>query len=130
MISGSARPNSRLASIRTQSSGWAIEESSTATITSPGRRPARAAADAGRAGVVGSSGGPDASTSLRVRAAGRAIATRHFAIDHRGPQGVLGAPIGRIDSIRVEQKGEGGGTLHRETGGKPPRDARPDPAGR
>jgi hypothetical protein len=54
---------------------------------------------------------------LRVCAAVSAVPTTDFARDDGGPQGLFGAPVGRINH-RVEQKGEDRRVFDREVGGK------------
>ena len=59
---------------------------------------------------------------LGMSAASGAIASTDFAGDDRRPQRVFGAPIGRVDGIRLEEKGEDRGKFDREMRGKSARD--------
>jgi hypothetical protein len=41
-----------------------------------------------------------------------------FAGDHAGAQGLFGAPIGRVDGVRIEEKSEERGPLDAKMGGE------------
>ena len=62
-------------------------------------------------------GGEDLLAHGAVR---RAVPATHFSGDHGGPQRLFGAPVGRVDQRRLEQKREERGPLDGEMRGKSP----------
>ena len=55
---------------------------------------------------------------LGVGAAVRPVAATDFAVDHGGPEGLFGAPVGRVDG-GVEEKAEQGRQFDTQMRGKP-----------